>query len=110
MSDFVQVTTTTDNRAAAAALARGAVQARLAAGAQVSGPVTSFFWHHGEFGEGEEWTVLFKTTADRYPDLEAHLTAHHPWQNPEITAVPLTGGSAPYLRWVRDTTTPSSTD
>jgi periplasmic divalent cation tolerance protein len=104
MREFVQVTTATDTREAAVTLARSVIEARLAAGAQVIGPVVSVFWHKGEYGEGEEWQAVFKTTADRYAELEKHLVDHHPWQNPEVTAVRLADGSAPYLEWVRATT------
>lgn len=100
MTECVQVYTATESREAAVALARGATEARLAAGAQVVGPVTSVFWHLGEFGEGEEWQVIFKTTAARYPELEAHLLDHHPWKNPEINAVPIVAGSAAGLDWI----------
>ncbi|GAA2112345.1 divalent-cation tolerance protein CutA [Streptomyces synnematoformans] len=103
MSKFVQVYTATETREAAVALGRSATQARLAAGVQVVGPVVSLFWHLGEFGEGEEWQVIFKTTADRYGELETHLLEHHPWHNPEITAVPITDGARGYLDWVRRT-------
>ncbi|MGW7468629.1 divalent-cation tolerance protein CutA [Streptomyces xantholiticus] len=100
MTECVQVYTATESRASAVALAKGATEVRLAAGAQVVGPVTSLFWHLGEFGEGEEWQVIFKTTAARYPDLEAHLLEHHPWDNPEINAVPIVLGSAAGLDWI----------
>ncbi|MER5184848.1 divalent cation tolerance protein CutA [Streptomyces sp. NPDC002896] len=46
-------------------LARLVVEGRLAAGAQIVGPVISAFWHEGEFGAGEEWQLLLKTRADR---------------------------------------------
>lgn len=105
MSDYFQVSTTADSRQTAARLAGSAVAAQLAAAAQVHGPLASFFWHKGELGEGEEWQVTLKTTAERYPALEAHLTAEHPWDNPEVTAVPLAAGSKPYLHWLRRTTT-----
>lgn len=98
------MTTATDTPELAAELARSAVEAKLAAGAQVSGPLTSYFWHAERFGEGQEWHVVLKTTVDRYSELEAHLVAHHSWQNPEITAVPLAAGLAGYLEWVRATT------
>lgn len=100
MTDCVQVYTATETREAAVALAKGVTEARLAAGAQVVGPVASLFWHLGEFGEGEEWQVIFKTTLARYPDLEAHLLAHHPWDNPEIVAMPIVAGSAAGLKWI----------
>jgi periplasmic divalent cation tolerance protein len=104
MTDFVQVSTATENREAAEKLARSVVEARLAAGAQIVGPVVSVFWHLGEFGTGEEWQLLFKTRADRYTDLEAHLLQHHPWKNPEIVALPIRAGSEAYLDWVAKTT------
>jgi periplasmic divalent cation tolerance protein len=51
MSGYLQVSTTTATREDATKLARSAVKAGLAASAQVHGPVTSIFWHLGEFGE-----------------------------------------------------------
>lgn len=82
MTDVVQVSTATASRQDAEQLAEAVVTARLAAGAQIVGPVVSVFWHQGEFGTGEEWQLLFKTRADRCADLEAHLPQHHPWTNP----------------------------
>ncbi len=100
MTGYVQVSTATESREAAEALARSAVETRLAAGAQIVGPVVSVFWHLGEFGTGEEWQLLLKTTEQRYAALEAHLLEHHPWQNPEVSAVPITAGSKAYLAWI----------
>ncbi|KAB8171232.1 divalent cation tolerance protein CutA [Streptomyces sp. 3MP-14] len=101
----MQVSTAVESREAAETLARSAVAARLAAGTQIVGPVTSVFWHLGEMGTGEEWQLLLRTTADRYPALETHLVAHHPWDNPEVVAVPITAGTADYLDWIRRTVT-----
>ena len=102
MSDYLQVSTTADNPDVAARLARSAVEARLAAGAEVTGPSVTTFWHLGELGTGQEWRVTFRTTADRYQQLESHLIDTHPWDNPEVTAIPLTG-SVEYLAWIRRT-------
>lgn len=99
----MQVSTAAPTREAAVELAQGAAAARLAAGAQVLGPVTSVFWHLGEQGTGEEWQVLLFTTADRYPALESHLVDAHPWDNPQVTAVTVVHGSADYLAWIRRT-------
>jgi periplasmic divalent cation tolerance protein len=106
MVDHLVVTTTTPDRETAARLAASAVGAKLAATAQVHGPVASFFWHLGEQGEGKEWIATFKTTSARYPDLEAHVLAEHPWSNPEVTAIKLERGAADYLRWLETSTTP----
>ncbi|HWE89270.1 MAG TPA: divalent-cation tolerance protein CutA [Pseudonocardiaceae bacterium] len=104
MADHLLVTTTTADRATAVALAESAVKAKLAAGAQVRGPVTSFFWHLGESGQGDEWDVVFKTTRARYAELEAHIVSEHPWDKPEVIALPIEVGSAPYLRWLETAT------
>jgi len=104
MAVHLLVTTTTPDRQSGAKLAAAAVSGHLAATAQVTGPVASFFWHLGEQGEGQEWNVTFKTTDARYADLEAHIVEHHPWDKPEVTAVELVHGSAAYLRWVEEST------
>jgi periplasmic divalent cation tolerance protein len=104
MTQVFEVSTATPTREAALRLAESAITAGLAAGGQVTGPVASFFWHNGEFGQGEEWKVSFKTTEARYPDLEAHLVANHEWSNPEVTAVALARASAPYVEWVERVT------
>jgi periplasmic divalent cation tolerance protein len=99
----LQVSTVAESRDAAAHLASTAVAARLAASAQVYGPVASFFWHKGEQGESEEWQVILKTTAARFPELQANLLAEHTWENPEITALPLVAATAEYLAWLEQT-------
>ena len=107
MADFLQVSTATPTRDQAVDLARTAVAARLAAGAQIIGPVTSAFWHDGEFGTGEEWQLLLKTSRARYPELEAHLLEQHPWQNPEIAAVAIVAGAKGCLAWITANTSPA---
>lgn len=104
MTDLLQVQTVTPTREDAIALARSAVEAQLAAGAQIAGPVTSAFWHLGEFGTGEEWQVVLKTTSDAYDALEQHLVEHHPWTNAEVTAIPLERASRTYAEWVHRVT------
>ncbi|MEV6552200.1 divalent-cation tolerance protein CutA [Streptomyces sp. NPDC051597] len=98
--ECLTVLTTTDSRAEADALARGAVEARLAACAQITGPMTSVYRWQGAVETAEEWRVQFKTAAARYPDLERHLLAAHPYDTPEIIATPVARGSADYLAWL----------
>ncbi|MEV4915670.1 divalent-cation tolerance protein CutA [Streptomyces tirandamycinicus] len=94
------VVTTTDSAAKAEELARGAVEARLAACAQISAPVTSVYHWRNAIETGEEWQVLLKTTEERYDALEAHLLAHHDYDTPEIITTPVLRGSAEYLAWI----------
>ncbi|MFE5617529.1 divalent-cation tolerance protein CutA [Streptomyces sp. NPDC056470] len=99
------VLTTTDSAAKAQELARGAVEARLAACAQISGPVTSVYHWRKAIETEEEWQVLFKTTAARYEELEAHLLAAHDYDTPEVLATAVAGASAAYLAWLEAETT-----
>ena len=104
MNEHVVVLTTTDSEAAARELAAGAVEARLGACAQVLGPITSVFRWEGAVQTEPEWRVEIKTAADRVPALTAHLTERHSYDEPEIIATPITGGSPGYLAWVVDET------
>ncbi|MEU3397382.1 divalent-cation tolerance protein CutA [Streptomyces filamentosus] len=99
-SGALTVTTTTDSRDKAEALARGAVEARLAACAQVTGPVTSVYHWKSAVETAEEWRVDLKTTEARYAALEAHLLAAHDYETPEIVATPLVRVSAAYREWL----------
>jgi periplasmic divalent cation tolerance protein len=97
---FCQVTTALANAEAAQRVATSAVSARLAACAQVSGPVTSTYWWRGAVESATEWIVTFKTTVERYPALEKHLRDEHPYDVPEILCLPIVAGSPAYLDWV----------
>jgi periplasmic divalent cation tolerance protein len=96
-----QVTTTVDSQEAAQALALGVVGARLAACAQVTGPVASTFWWEGAVQTAQEWSVVLKTTAQQYGALEAYLRQGHPYEVPEIMATAVIAGQAEYLAWLR---------
>ncbi|MEU7432597.1 MULTISPECIES: divalent-cation tolerance protein CutA [Streptomyces] len=97
---FLTVMTTIDSEAKAAQLARGAIEGRLAACAQISAPVTSVFRWDNAVETGQEWQVLFKTAEARYDALEAYLLDAHDYDTPEIIATPVTRGGAGYLSWV----------
>jgi periplasmic divalent cation tolerance protein len=88
-------------------LARAAVQARLAACAQVAGPIASTFWWEGGIERAEEWLVMLKLPADRYSELAAFITERHSYDEPEIVALPILAGSASYLSWIREETVQS---
>jgi len=100
VAEFLTVMTTTDSAEKADALARGAVEARLAACVQISAPVTSVYRWEGAVESTLEWQVLFKTAAARFGDLEAYLRGAHDYDTPEIIATPVIHGGADYLAWV----------
>jgi periplasmic divalent cation tolerance protein len=100
----IQVTTTTDSRQEAAELAKSAVRERLAAGAQLVGPIASTYWWEGEIESAEEWMVVFKTTAERFDELAELIAEQHSYDTPEIIAVPVVAGLPDYLAWVSEQT------
>jgi periplasmic divalent cation tolerance protein len=103
---FLQVQTTTDSRAEAIELGNAAVAARLAACAQVSGPIASTYWWEDTIERSEEWMIFLKLPADRFDELADFLTERHSYDEPEIVATPIVAGSAAYLSWVEDETRP----
>jgi periplasmic divalent cation tolerance protein len=103
---YLQVQTATDSRAEAIELSRAAVESRLAACAQVAGPVASTYWWDGVVERAEEWLVLLKLPADKYEELQAFLNERHSYDEPEIIALPVVAGSATYLDWIREETRP----
>jgi periplasmic divalent cation tolerance protein len=103
---YLQVTTTTDSRQEAADLAKSAVAERLAACAQLVGPIASTYWWEGEIESAEEWIVVFKTTADRFDELASLITEGHSYDTPEIIATSVVAGSMDYLAWVAEQTEP----
>jgi periplasmic divalent cation tolerance protein len=97
---YVQVTTATDSEEEARRIARTSVEARLAACGQVLGPITSTYWWRGAVETETEWLCLLKAPASRFERLAAHVRAEHSYETPEITATPISLGSADYLTWI----------
>jgi periplasmic divalent cation tolerance protein len=103
-SRFLQVQTTTDSRAEAVELARAAVEGRLAACAQVSGPMVSTYWWEDTVERAEEWLLTLKLPARGYRALAEFLTSRHSYDEPEIVALPIVAGSEAYLSWIEEET------
>ena len=101
--DLIVVTTTLPTEDGARRVAETLVAERLAACAQVQGPVHSVFRWQGAVDRATEWYCHLKTTRARFPALEARLRALHPYDVPEIIALPALLAHAPYARWVSET-------
>lgn len=106
MKECCQVTTTLPDRALADRVASTLVGERLAACAQIAGPVASTYRWEGRVETASEWFCHLKTTRDRLPQLQARLRELHPYEVPEIVAVPIVGGDAAYLRWIGESVVP----
>lgn len=102
MSDTVLLCyCTCPDAASAQALAEALVGERLAACVNRLPGVASTYRWKGDVVTDSEELLLIKTTAARFPALKERLLALHPYELPELIAVPVTEGHAPYLDWVR---------
>ena len=94
------VLTNLPDRAAAERLADALIEKRVAACVNILAPCRSVYRWQGATQREEEHPMLVKTTAERYPALEAAIRAGHPYELPEIIAVPVEHGLPEYLAWV----------
>jgi periplasmic divalent cation tolerance protein len=98
------VLTTAGTEDEAEQLADAIVQARLAACEQIQRVRSVYAWQ-GETRREPEWLLMAKTRAGRFAELEAFIRERHGYEVPEIVQVPITAGSAAYLRWLGEATT-----
>ena len=94
------VLTNLPDRAAAERLAGALIEKRVAACVNILAPCRSVYRWDGAVEHGEEHPLLVKTTAERYPAVESAIRAAHPYELPEIIAVPIERGLPAYLAWV----------
>jgi periplasmic divalent cation tolerance protein len=99
--------TTVGSQAEAEKLAEGAVTQRLAACAQVEGPVTSFYHWEGKMERSEEYRIWFKYLPANASALSAWVQNHHPYATPQWIEVAAENVSEKYLSWVLANSTPA---
>ena len=100
------VLTNLPDRAAAERLAELVVEKNLAACVNILAPCRSVYRWQGAVQHDEEHPMLIKTTTERYGALEQVLRSGHPYELPEIIAVPIERGLPAYLDWVAAETKP----
>lgn len=98
----VQIVLVTAPADAAEELAKQAVESRLAACANLLGPVKSVFRWDGAVQIEQEVLLMIKTTSSAYPELEKMLQRAHPYDVPEILPISTSGGLSSYVQWVFD--------
>jgi periplasmic divalent cation tolerance protein len=106
-AETLLVITNLPDRASADALARALVERRAAACVNVLAPCTSVYRWKGAVETAEEYPLFAKTTRERYSLLERVVRELHPYELPEIIAVPVGGGLPAYLDWVAAETRPT---
>jgi len=101
MKQYVHVFTTTGKREDAEKVARILVQKRLAGCVQIIGPIQSTYWWKNRKETAEEWLCLIKSEKSLYTELEQTIKETHPYETPEITAVPIVARRIPRMAWSR---------
>mgnify|MGYP000366941505 CR=1 FL=1 len=104
MADFrpVMATITAPDAETAQRLARRLVEDRLAACVQTVDPIRSIYRWQGRVHEEPEVLLLVKTAEPLIPRIEALLREIHPYEVPELACLPITCGSAAYLKWLQE--------
>jgi periplasmic divalent cation tolerance protein len=100
MPSAILVLTTLPDRASAEALAQALVRERWAACVSIGATIQSIYHWQGALETAHEIPLCAKTCADRFDGIAAAIRAHHPYELPQIVAVPITHGYAPYLDWI----------
>ncbi|ABS25388.1 divalent-cation tolerance protein CutA [Anaeromyxobacter sp. Fw109-5] len=104
MEDALVVLVTAPSPEQAAELARALVEERLAACGNVVPAVRSIYRWEGKVHDDAEALLVLKTTRGRFEALRERVLALHPYDVPEVLALPVEAGSAPYLAWLADET------
>ncbi len=100
MTDAIVVLVTAPGPDEAARIARAVVEERLAACGNVVPGVRSIYRWQGKIADDSEALLLLKTTRARLEALRARVLALHPYDVPEVLALPVEAGSAAYLAWI----------
>jgi periplasmic divalent cation tolerance protein len=99
-TDLVEVTITAPDRDWLVDLCRQLVDARLAASAHVIHPVSSIYRWEGEVHEATEARAFLRSRFEVLDELVAYVLERHPYQVPNVTAIPIVGGNSDYLAWI----------
>jgi periplasmic divalent cation tolerance protein len=106
MSEALVVLTNCPDDEVADRIARTLVESGLAACVNRLAPASSIYRWQGAVERATETPLLIKTTRERYTEVEQAIRALHPYDVPEIIALRIEAGFAPYLRWIADETQP----
>lgn len=100
MTEYIQVVTSVEKRNQAEKIAGTLLEKRMCACVQVVGPVSSFFWWEGKIDSSSEYLCFIKSKESYFAELESEIKAIHPYEVPEILALPIQAGSDDYLNWL----------
>jgi periplasmic divalent cation tolerance protein len=97
---YLQIFTAVGKQVDAERIADTLVQTRLAGCVQIVGPISSTYWWKSKIEKAQEWLCLIKTEETLYHKVEETIKKIHPYETPEIIAVPIVAGSKEYIKWL----------
>jgi periplasmic divalent cation tolerance protein len=100
MKDAVVVLVTTPSAEVAAEIARTLVREKLAACGNVVPAIRSIYLWKGELHDEGEALLVLKAPRRRLDELTDRIVALHPYEVPEVIALPIEGGHEPYIDWI----------
>jgi periplasmic divalent cation tolerance protein len=100
----VQIQFAIDDPARADAMVESLLDRHLVACGQRTGPIRSRYRWRGSLEEAEEWLVLLKTRTELTDRVIEAVVDQHPYETPEVIAVPVVGGAPDYLEWIDQST------
>lgn len=102
-AENIVVLVTCDSTKEAQRLAKALVRKRLAACVSIQrSPIESLYWWAGKVETAREVLLLVKTARKKFGALEKETRRLHSYETPEIIALPIVAGSAPYLKWIHE--------
>ncbi|WP_338591661.1 divalent-cation tolerance protein CutA [Shewanella khirikhana] len=104
MEDYILIMTSCPSREVGLEIANHLVTGKLAACVQLGSPITSVYPWQGKVCEDKEYPLFIKTKQALYAEVEAQILTQHPYELPEIIALPITQGLPGYLNWIKDNT------
>lgn len=104
MTDTVVVLCTCPDHTSAKTVAEAALSTGLAGCVNILGGVSSLYHWQGELCEDSEWQLLIKAPQRHFQALCDCIVSHHPYEVPEIIALPIVAAHSPYLAWLNEVT------
>jgi periplasmic divalent cation tolerance protein len=98
---YIQVVTTISGKRGAEKIAKSLIDKRLAPCVQILGPIKSIYRWKGKIETAKEWVCVIKTRTNLYKKVEAAIKKIHPYEVPEIIAVPIALANKDYLKWIK---------
>ena len=101
-NQYIIVLVTAKDKKEASKIARGLLQAKLIACANILEGVQSLFWWQGKVDQAQEALIVLKTKRTLFKSVAVKVKSLHSYTTPEIIALPIIEGSKDYLKWIED--------